>query len=222
MMNKKQFQNGLAMLLPLVMVAETLTVIAGCARQEENVVSMHEGHGYVDLGLPSGTMWSTVNVGGEQDSLATDYYAWGETETKMSYSKGNYQWADGYPEAYTLLQEKDDVAHVKWGGKWRLPTKEQIDELSDTVNNTTWIVSPVKGHLSCIVKSKRNGKSIRMISFGYINNDKQEQDSIGFYLGSTVGTKMKNKYYCLGFCRDTVYNDESGRHYGFPARPVFK
>lgn len=43
-----------------------------------------------------------------------------------------------------------------------------------------------------------------------------------FYLGSTVGTKMKDKFFCMGFCRDTIYNDESGRRYGFTARPVFK
>ncbi len=221
-MSKKLFQHGMAMLLPLMMAASVSTFMAGCSQQNEQGPTIHEGHEYVDLGLPSGTMWATVNIGGEKDSLTTDYYAWGETETKMSYSMDNYQWADGYPEAYKVLQEKDDVAHVKWGGKWRLPTKEQIEELSDTVHNTTWTVSPIKGHLSCIVKSKRNGKSIRLIAFGYKNADKQEQDSIGFYLGSTVGTKMKDKFFCMGFCRDTIYNDESGRRYGFTARPVFK
>ncbi len=222
-MNKKSLQRISALFYPFVAVALVSTTIAACSKQENEVkVPTHEGHEYVDLGLPSGTKWATVNIGGENDSLASDYFSWGETETKALYSPDNYKWADGYNSTDGLLREADDVAHVKWGGKWRLPTKEQIDELIDTVHHTTWTVSPVGGRLSCIVKSKHNGKSIRLTSWGYRKNDKFEQDSIGFYLGSTIGTKRENTFWCLGFCRDTVRNDISGRYYGFSARPVFK
>lgn len=221
-MNKKLFRQSLAGLIPFMIVASTTTIIVGCNRQEDNKFTSHVGHEYVDLGLPSGTKWATLNLGGEENSLANDYYSWGETETKMLYSLDSYQWAEGYPSTHEVIQEKDDVAHVKWGGKWRLPTKEEFAELEDTINNTTWTQSPIKGRVSWIVKSKRNGQSIRLTAFGYRKNDKVEQDTIGFYLGATIGTSQKNTFACMGLSKDTVNMGEAGRYFGYSVRPVFK
>lgn len=219
-MNKKLFRQGLATHFPFMMVAAAIFIV-GCSQQEREASSLHEGHGYADLGLPSGTMWATVNLGGEEDSLATDYYSWGETETKMLYCMNSYQWAEGYPNAHENILEKDDVAHVKWGGKWRLPTKEEFAELEDTIHNTTWIPSPIKGRVSWIVKSKRNNQSIRLTAFGY-KKGKLEQDSIGFYLGATIGTSIKNTFACMGFSKDTINMGEAGRYFGYSVRPVFR
>ena len=116
----------------------------------------------VDLGLPSGTLWATFNVGATSSEEYGDYFAWGELEPH--YADGHSQdtpcgdWRDGYRgynwatykftndggstftkytiDGTTELEDADDVAAQKWGSKWRIPTKEQITELE---NNCYWI-----------------------------------------------------------------------------------
>lgn len=131
-------------------------------------------HEYVDLGLPSGTLWATCNVGANSPEEYGDYFAWGETEPKESYAPVNYKWGDGiqvvtkYITNYTVrckcglhinhpyegyvdnkveLDPEDDAAYVNWGPLWRMPTKAQQDEL---VEMCTWIwtlVNGVEGYL---------------------------------------------------------------------------
>ncbi len=221
-MRKKLFRKCFASVLTSVALASMGMAVIGCAENKDKTTNIHEGHEYVDLELPSGTMWATANLGGEEDELASDYYAWGELTTKESYSKSNYQWISGYPIEHGIVKEEHDVAHVKWGGKWRLPTKEEKEELMDTIHNTTWVLSPLQGHVSWLVTSKRNGKSIRLTAFGYMRDNKQEQDSIGFYLGSTIGEGQQNSFECLAFDKDTVKLGKSGRYWGYSVRPVFK
>ena len=110
-------------------MASLLAVVVGCNHHVGTNTSAYMGHKYVDLQLPSGTKWATANLGGEEDELASEFYSWGELEVKRSYSKNNYQWMSGYPEGYGVLQDKHDEAHVRWKGKWRLPTKEEMEEL---------------------------------------------------------------------------------------------
>ena len=93
--------------------------------------SIHNGHEYVDLGLPSGTKWATCNVGASSPEDYGEYYAWGETETKSTYDWRTYKWCKGSNDTMTkyctssssgtvdnktVLDPEDDVAHVKWGG----------------------------------------------------------------------------------------------------------
>lgn len=210
-------------LLTLTLVAMMAApIMTGCGNHGKEYL----GHEYVDLGLPSGTKWATANIGGGQDDTANDYYSWGESETKEHYYIDTYRWADGYKAGKTAIDEDDDVAHVKWGGKWRLPTKEDFAELEDTLHNTTWIPSPYKGHVSWIVRSKRNNRSIRLTALGYRNRDKLEQDSIGFYLGATIGDtdgmNKANTFTCMGFSKDTIKIGDAGGYFGYSVRPVFR
>ena len=80
---------------------------------------------YVDLGLPSGTLWATTNVGAASPEKYGNYYAWGETMPKSSYTEDNYTYMDNP----TTLPASADVATVKWGPEWRMPTKEELQEL---------------------------------------------------------------------------------------------
>ena len=90
----------------------------------------------VDLGLPSGTKWASWNIGASSPEEFGGYYAWGETETKDSYYWNTYSHCDG---RYDLLHDigdniagtEYDVAHVKWGGSWKMPTKFQLAELHE-------------------------------------------------------------------------------------------
>lgn len=83
-------------------------------------------HEYVDLGLPSGTLWATCNVGANSPEEEGDEFAWGETTTKNSYTQGNYS----FDENPAVLEPEDDAATVNWGGEWRMPSKAQCEELT--------------------------------------------------------------------------------------------
>jgi len=107
-------------------------------------------HEWVDLGLPSGTLWATCNIGADIPEDYGDYFAWGETEPKDSYNWNTYKWCNGSSNTMTKyctdsyygtvdnkteLDPEDDAAYVNWGPSWRMPTSEQYREL---VDNSTW------------------------------------------------------------------------------------
>ena len=108
-------------------------------------------HTYVDLGLPSGTLWATCNVGADTPEGYGDYFAWGEIQTKEYYSVGTYQHCNGidqlikycndsnygyngFTDNLIKLLPEDDAATANWGSNWRMPTKTEWQEL---LNNTT-------------------------------------------------------------------------------------
>ena len=112
----------------------------------------YNGHDYIDLGLPSGTLWATCNVGAETPEGIGSYFAWGETTTKADYDWSTYKYCNGsgntltkycndanygfngYTDELVVLQPEDDAATANWGSGWRTPTIEECEEL---VNNTT-------------------------------------------------------------------------------------
>ena len=129
------------------------------------------GHEYVDLGLPSGIKWATCNVGASSPEDYGGYYAWGETEEKGYYDWDNYKWCNGSENTQTkyctdsdygtvdnktVLDLEDDVAHVKWGGSWRMPTSSEIQELLD---ECIWEWTVLNGVDGCRVTGP-NGNSI--------------------------------------------------------------
>lgn len=123
---------------------------------------------YVDLGLPSGTLWATRNVGARTPEDYGDYFAWGETSPKDYYCWSNYKWCNNpytdssgqhyhnltkyctysnygyhnFRDGKTELDLEDDAAYVNWGASWRLPTTEQQQEL---VENCTWTITILNG-----------------------------------------------------------------------------
>ncbi len=101
-------------------------------------IQYHNGHEYVDLGLPSGLLWATCNVGADSPEDYGDYFAWGETESRNDYGEGctSYKWARGsgdilikYFNEKEILDFSDDAANANWGGNWRMPTSSEIEEL---------------------------------------------------------------------------------------------
>ena len=108
-------------------------------------------HPYVDLGLPSGTLWATYNIGATKPEEYGDYFAWGETEPKEVYDWSTYKYAkasgawdldsltkynfgnyyDGVVDSLSTLLPEDDAATVNWGSEWRMPTNEEQRELWD-------------------------------------------------------------------------------------------
>ena len=123
--------------------------------QGVSVSGKQEGHTYVDLGLPSRTLWATYNVGGSKPGDYGNYYAWGETEPKDYYWDTTYKFYDGTNGSwyrynkYTwsvehhgtidgkfFLEPEDDAATQNMGANWCMPTREQLEELCNYVHWT--------------------------------------------------------------------------------------
>ena len=132
----------------------------------------------VDLGLPSGLKWASFNLGASSPEDYGDYYAWGETKPKSNYSWETYMWCNGsyvsltkYNTMFshgtvdnkTVLDADDDVAHVKLGGRWRMPTDAEWAELRD---NCTWTRTTLNGINGWLVTSNKNGASIFLPAAG--------------------------------------------------------
>jgi len=91
-----------------------------------NINCSHNGHEYIDLGLPSGTLWAKCNVGAATPEGIGGYYAWGEISTKTNYTQDSYTYTG---ELGDSLPAEADVASVFWGGGWHIPTFEEMNEL---------------------------------------------------------------------------------------------
>ncbi len=186
-----------------------------------------DGHYAVDLGLPSGTLWATCNIGASVPEERGNYYAWGETEPKEYYAwdnEGDYKWGVyGDNENYvmtkynktdgkTVLDPEDDAAQVNWCGAWRMPTWTEMEELLNT-DNCTWKWTTnyngtgVAGH---IVTSVSNGNRIFLPAAG----------TSGFYWSSSLDPRYPYCAYALHFLPGCYSRTESGRYCGHSVRAV--
>ena len=136
------------------------------------------GFDYVDLGLPSGTMWATCNVGAdkpEDEGLLfqfgrVDGYRFGDANHKFRVNKQNKQdTGDEYIPVTTsgkvyktgdILELEDDAAHVNMGGIWKMPTKDELQELIDNTTYDVVTVNGVQGMLFTSTKPGYEGKHI--------------------------------------------------------------
>lgn len=101
---------------------------------------------YVDLGLS--VKWATCNVGATKPEDYGDYFAWGETEPKQTFTEDNYLYTGSAPLTLPLSA---DAAYVNWGGSWRMPTQTEQDELR---TECTWEWITQNGVSGCKVTSK--------------------------------------------------------------------
>jgi len=119
----------------LLMAIALPFVLISCSDDKDEPENPKE-HEWVDLGLPSGTLWATCNIGANRPEEYGDYFAWGEVSPKKAYSHDNYKWSDysKYNETdnKTELEPEDDAAHVNWGNHWCMPSPEQFSELFDS------------------------------------------------------------------------------------------
>lgn len=133
---------------------------------EKTLTINTNGHEYVDLGLPSGTLWATCNVGADSPNQPGLRFAWGETETKNIFSIENY-FERMYNNKNAILSysqrtrwtlaENDDAAAAVMHGEWHIPTERQARELRD---NCLVKVETVDGTPCWVYESKHNGKKL--------------------------------------------------------------
>lgn len=158
---------------------------ASCSKDDDNdpVVDnstelMHNGHAYVDLGLPSGTMWATCNVGANKPEDFGDYFACGETKPKTNYDHDSFMGA-------TYYYDVDDAARANWGGQWRMPTREELEELW---KYCTWTWTSMNGAEGYKVSSNKNSNAIFLPAAGFYMGTNLIQKEGGFYWSSTYDT----------------------------------
>ena len=204
----------------------------------------------IDLGLPSGTKWACCNVGATKPEEYGGYYAWGETEEKECYNPVTYLYSTGVDEdgdgwyndyhgdtgIYGIWQNlgeisgtKYDVAHVKWGGKWCMPTHDQQMELLDNCSSVWTTENGARGRRF----TGPSGGSIFFPAPGYRNHDcLVDTGGYGGYWSSTQSPNGPHGAYDIGFYSGLAYSlcFESGfaywwgsdRDYGQSVRPVMK
>ena len=217
-MLKEQGNAGVNQLVSLQETAvSTQSVASQSTHQSQSVLApsqpmMHNGHEYVDLGLS--VKWATCNVGANKPEEAGDYFAWGETEPKNKYKKSTYS----YKETPMTLPFSNDAAHANWGGDWRMPTKEEQEELLTKCSWTWTTQNGVKGYK---VTSKSNGNSIFLPTTGSCDGSScYAVGSYGYYWSSSLRMDYPGSAYNLYFDPNYVDWLGNGRYFGFSVRPV--
>lgn len=199
------------------------------------------GHEYVDLGLPSGTLWATCNVGASKSEDYGDYFAWGDpVGHDEEANKGNYyyqwkyyKWCNGDYRSMTkycvnsdygtvdnkmTLDPEDDAASVNWGGDWRMPSETEYNELVESCTWTWTTINDVNGYKV----SGSNGNWIFLPAAGYRYD--AEKEAIGYYgryWANSFSTSYGSYAYNLSFIDSyTDVNPKGDRCYGYSVRPV--
>ena len=180
-------------------------------------LNVMESGEWVDLGLPSGTLWATKNVGASTPKDYGNYYAWGETSPKSSYTWDNYTGKDITSDE---LPAGRDAATANWGSNWRTPSLEQIKEL---INGCGWTWTSKKGVNGQLGTSKYNNKTIFLPAMGY-------RYDTSLYLNSLYGSYWSrtrcgsDNAYKLCFDSEGVIYDggeyDTYRYYGHSVRAV--
>jgi len=145
-------------------------------RYEEKCSGEHSGKGYVDLGLPSGTLWAYHNVGTSVPNGMGCYFQWGHTGTEVN--KIHNRPAGTIPTVtIPRLDMAHDAANANWGGLWRMPTKEECEELT---NLCKWELATCVNAIGYKVTGP-NGHSIFLPRTGYVVYKKAEFFDYGRY-----------------------------------------
>lgn len=187
-----------------IMLTAAVVIAAGCTKTDipnngsnnggNNGGGSNNGYSYVDLGLPSGTLWATCNVGAGTSEANGYYFAWGETAPKLSYSWNNYKWCNGrwdqltkycnnsqygfngFTDNLVVLQSSDDAAKSNWGGGWRTPTYEDWNELISFCTHTIGVTP--NGVNGCLFTAP-NGNSLFLPASGQFSANGVEYEGVG-------------------------------------------
>lgn len=211
----------------------------------QNGNGSHNGHEYVDLGLPSGTLWATCNVGAGTPEASGYYFAWGETQPKPTYSVKNCKYSIFDNNRYRYYQERgisakeyeyykytkysdsdhliilqpdDDAATIQWGNGWHSPTYIEWNELIAYCNLKLTYQNEVLGMLV----TAPNGNSIFLPAVGYRDiNDLYGMSENGLYWSSSLDDDTPNYAYYFLYGNSGRYKMSQGdRYLGCSVRAV--
>lgn len=188
----------------------------------------------IDLGLPSGLKWASCNVGATKPEESGNYYAWGETSIKSIYYPTSYKYYNyiyqkftkyctessyGTVDNKTTLEPDDDVATVKWGDNWRMPTASEIYEL---LYNCTWKWTSLNETNGYRVTGP-NGNSIFLPAAGArLNTETKNKNVYGYIWSSSLSSNYSGDASYLVLINGDKGLYDCNRYYGIPIRPVRK
>lgn len=176
----------------------------------------------IDLGLPSETMWSCCNVDAHSPEQYGGLYALAEVKTKKNYSMPNYRHYNGDEyinnrAMYDFCGTGYDVAHVKWGGDWVMPTHQQFRELFEECTYEWTTINGVSGAKFI----GPNGNIIFLPAGGFSN--KEQNQSGNYWPCTTYDTMLTHGYYMsmmFSSARRPFLSSYSMRYMGHSVRPV--
>lgn len=194
------------------------------ARIEEKLGIVEE-HEWVDLGLPSGTLWATCNVGADNPEDYGYYFAWGEVEPKSTYNWDTYfdsvNGSDSNFKKYyngrgkTELDLEDDAAYMNWGEGWRMPSDAQLTELR---TNCTWTWDSTKKGYTVVGPNK---SSLFLPAAGYYGDSSlYGAGSGGDCWSRSLISSYSDSAYLVDFSLSCVSGINYYRCYGLSVRPV--
>ena len=217
-----------------LIVSMAMFFTIGCGKEDEGNGTFN-GHEYVDLGLPSGTLWATCNVGAETPEGYGDYFAWGETKPNATYTWNTYKYCNGSPKQLTkycsnsnygnngftdhltVLKSTDDAATANWGSGWCMPTKKQWKELMSNTTVTWTTQNDVNGRLF----TASNGNSLFLPAAGFCyGGGYSSVGSRGKVWSSWLGTDAPYDAWDFSFDTHQYYVDSHRRDDGLSVRPV--
>lgn len=193
-------------------------------------------HTYVDLGLPSGTLWATCNVGANFPEKYGDYFSWGETMPKTTYDWSTYKYCNGnydkltkynnnsnygyngFIDNLTNLESEDDAAIAKWGNDWCMPSTSQWKELIDNTISTWTTQNGIEG----VLLTGMNGNSLFLpAAGGQYQSGPISVGEYGFYWSSSLDTILSINADAFSFPQGVIYDAlYFGRCGGRSVRPV--
>ena len=237
-MKHKQFLFLQTLLMS--MVAGSMAFVS-CSDNDEEFSKSVE-YDYVDLGLPSGTLWATCNIGASNPEEYGLYFAWGEirgytrdTSDGHSFDWSNYKYCNGSYESITKyysdgsfddyyghikgrtieLDPSDDAAYVNWGSKWRIPSIDQMEELGDKCVWKWAKRNGVNGYT--VIGPNQNSIFLPAAGSRYKNLFDDVANTYGYYWSRTL-----NNWYSSDASNYYFYNGiESDGHFysGHDGRP---
>ena len=191
---------------------------------------------WVDLGLPSGKLWATFNIGANVPEDYGDYFAWAETSPKDMYSWSTYQYCNGSRNTLTKycdnpdcgqngfvdylynIQPEDDPASVIWGSGWRTPTQTEWRELLDNTNSQWTTLNGVHGRL--FIGS--NGNTLFLPAAGTrFDNELHDANVAGHYWSKNLRTNYPYDAMAFGFGSSScTWKGVWDRYPGMSIRPI--
>ena len=205
---------------------------------DDGTIVQYETTQAVDLGLPSGTIWAGWNIGANSPLEVGSYYAWGETEEKEEYDWNTYfdiesiqttifgEYVNPKFKMYhvngvmSIIGTDQDVAHVKWGEPWQMPSKKQVEELMNCCKLST-VMLPNNKWVS--IFTGPNGKSL-IFPNGGEKYKKEIRDYNLIWSGDLrpySEASSQNSYFAYHLGWNRVYS-EGFRCFGMNVRAVMK
>ena len=222
-----------------------ICILPSCGKDPDNngenngnnsaITGTLNGHEWVNLGLPNGTLWATCNVGAVVPEGYGDGFAWGETEPKSNYYWSTYKYCmgekntftkycnnflygiNGFTDNLTTLLPEDDAATINWGNGWHIPTKEQWQELCDNTTSTWTTQNGINGRLF----TASNGQCLFLPASGsYWGRERIGIGVDGDYWSSSLNIDYPGDAWYFGFSSNDYGIVNYRRDYGPSVRPV--